>query len=93
MPQCNKRKKLDADSVLERLVNILDADIADILTNTGDIKLISEWSLIWRKSVSAFDIIDVDGDTRIKKVKLLDKVKILELVGKPVDVNAFRERY
>ncbi|WP_241016887.1 MULTISPECIES: terminase small subunit [Providencia] len=93
MPQCNKRKKLDADSVLERLVNMLDADIADILTNTGDIKLISEWSLIWRKSVSAFDIIDVDGDTRIKKVKLLDKVKILELVGKPVDVNAFRERY
>ncbi|MEX6144617.1 MULTISPECIES: terminase small subunit [Providencia] len=93
MQQRNKRKKLDADSVLERLVNMLDADIADILTNTGDIKPISEWSPIWRKSVSAFDIIDIDGDTRIKKVKLLDKVKILELVGKHVDVNAFRERY
>ncbi|WP_272688421.1 MULTISPECIES: terminase small subunit [unclassified Providencia] len=93
MQQRNKRKKLDADSVLERLVNMLDADIADILTNTGDIKPISEWSPIWRKSVAAFDIIDIDGDTRIKKVKLLDKVKILELVGKHVDVNAFRERY
>ena len=42
--------------------------------------------------MAAFDIIDIDGDTRLKKVKLLDKLKVLELIGKHVDINAFRDR-
>lgn len=67
MQQRNKRTKMSADNVLRRLVDMLDADIADILNEKGDIKPISEWSPIWRKSVAAFDIIDIDGDTRIKK--------------------------
>lgn len=67
MQQRNKRTKMSADNVLKRLVDMLDADIADILNEKGDIKPISEWSPIWRKSVAAFDIIDIDGDTRIKK--------------------------
>ncbi|MBG6028376.1 terminase small subunit [Proteus mirabilis] len=92
MQQRNKRTKMSADNVLKRLVDMLDADIADILNEKGDIKPISEWSPIWRKSVAAFDIIDIDGDTRIKKVKLLDKIKVLELIGKHVDINAFRDR-
>lgn len=83
---------MSADNVLRRLVDMLDADISDILNEKGDIKPISEWSPIWRKSVAAFDIIDIDGDTRIKKVKLLDKIKVLELIGKHVDINAFRDR-
>lgn len=83
---------MSADTVLKRLVDMLDADIADILNEKGDIKPISEWSPVWRKSVAAFDIIDIDGDTRLKKVKLLDKLKVLELIGKHVDINAFRER-
>ncbi|HCR3184446.1 TPA: terminase small subunit [Morganella morganii] len=92
MQQRNKRTKMSADTVLKRLVEMLDADIADILNEKGDIKPISEWSPVWRKSVAAFDIIDIDGDTRLKKVKLLDKLKVLELIGKHVDINAFRER-
>ncbi|WP_273802741.1 terminase small subunit, partial [Proteus vulgaris] len=60
MQQRNKRKKLDADSVLERLVNMLDADIADILTNTGDIKPIKDWPAVWRKSINAFEIAVID---------------------------------
>nr|WP_308808236.1 MULTISPECIES: terminase small subunit [unclassified Providencia] len=93
MQQRNKRKKLDADSVLERLVNMLDADIADILTNTGDIKPIKDWPAVWRKSINAFEIAVIDEKVTVKKVKLLDKLRVLEMVGKHVDVNAFRERY
>lgn len=93
MQQRNKRKKLDADSVLERLVNMLDADIADILTNAGDIKPIKDWPAVWRKSINAFEIAVIDERVTVKKVKLLDKLRVLEMVGKHVDVNAFRERY
>ncbi|WGL96476.1 terminase small subunit [Arsenophonus nasoniae] len=92
MQQRNKRTKVDADMVLKRLVDMLDADIGDILAANGDIKPVKEWPAIWRKSVAAFDVIDINDDIRLKKVKLLDKVKILELVGRHVDVNAFRDR-
>ena len=91
MQQRNKRTKMSADAVLKRLVDMLDADIADILNEKGDIKPISEWSPVWRKSVAAFDIIDIDGDTRLKS-EAPDKLKVLELIGKHVDINAFRER-
>lgn len=93
MQQRSKRTKLDADDVLKRLVDMLDADIADILTNSGDIKEIKEWPAIWRKSISAFEISVIDERVTVKKVKLIDKLRVLEMVGKHVDVNAFRERY
>lgn len=93
MQQRSKRTKLDADDVLKRLVDMLDADIADILTNSGDIKDIKEWPAIWRKSISAFEIAVIDERVTVKKVKLIDKLRVLEMVGKHVDVNAFRERY
>lgn len=92
MQQRNKRTKMSADTVLKRLVDMLDADIADILTDTGDIKPIKDWPVVWRKSIASFEIAVVDENVTVKKVKLLDKLRVLELVGKHVDVNAFRDR-
>lgn len=92
MQQRNKRTKMSADTVLKRLVDMLDADIADILTDTGDIKPIKDWPAVWRKSIASFEIAVVDENVTVKKVKLLDKLRVLELVGKHVDVNAFRDR-
>ncbi len=92
MQQRNKRTKMSADNVLKRLVDMLDADIADILNNNGDIKPIKDWPTVWRKSIASFEIAVVDENVTVKKVKLLDKLRVLEMVGKHVDVNAFRDR-
>ncbi|WP_432652527.1 terminase small subunit [Proteus terrae] len=92
MQQRNKRTKMSADNVLKRLVDMLDADIADILNDNGDIKTIKDWPTVWRKSIASFEIAVVDENVTVKKVKLLDKLRVLELVGKHVDVNAFRDR-
>lgn len=92
MAERNTRTKMSADAVLMKLVEMVDADIGDILNDDGSIKPIRQWSPIWRRSVAAFDIIQVGDGVELKKVKLLDKVKILELIGKHVDVNAFRDR-
>ena len=75
-------------------------DVLDILDDEGGLKPISQWPKVWRTSLSAMDINRIrmagkDGDddieSTLQKVKWPDKVKNLELIGKHVDVNAFKE--
>ncbi|MGP9420085.1 terminase small subunit [Ewingella sp. AOP9-I1-14] len=100
MRERNKRVKMGADDVLRKLAEMMDADIIDILNDSGGIKPVSEWPPVWRKSISGFEVAELfegRGEDReqigyLKKIKLLDKIKVLELIGKHVDVAAFRDR-
>ncbi|HCN8164528.1 TPA: terminase small subunit [Escherichia coli] len=111
MEQRNKRLRVSADYVLNRLVEIDQMDVLDILNDDGGMKPIAEWPKVWRTSLSAMDIATIkttqaslqkdngeadlsveDVEHILKKVKWPDKVKNLELIGKHVDVNAFKER-
>lgn len=99
MEERNKRTRVSADYVLNRLVEIDQMDVIDILNDDGSLKPIREWPKIWRTTLSGFDlsstIINMNEDAIeniLKKIKWPDKVKNLELIGKHVDVNAFKER-
>lgn len=99
MEERNKRLRVSADYVLLRLVEIDQMDVIDILNDDGTLKPIREWPKIWRTTLSGFDlsstIMNMDEksiETILKKIKWPDKVKNLELIGKHVDVNAFKER-
>lgn len=99
MEERNKRNRVSADYVLLRLVEIDQMDVVDILNDDGSIKPIREWPKIWRTTLSGFDlsssIMNMNEDsieTILKKIKWPDKVKNLELIGKHVDVMAFKER-
>ena len=99
MEERNKRMRVSADYVLMRLVEIDQMDVLDILNDDGSLKPIREWPKIWRTTLSGFDlsstIMNMGEDsieTILKKIKWPDKVKNLELIGKHVDVNAFKER-
>ncbi|MBA8562932.1 terminase small subunit [Citrobacter freundii] len=99
MEERNKRMRVSADYVLMRLVEIDQMDVIDILNDDGTLKPIREWPKIWRTTLSGFDlsstIMNMNEDsieTILKKIKWPDKVKNLELIGKHVDVNAFKER-
>ncbi len=99
MEERNKRLRVSADYVLLRLVEIDQMDVLDILNDDGTLKPIREWPKIWRTTLSGFDlsstIMNMNEDsieTILKKIKWPDKVKNLELIGKHVDVNAFKER-
>ncbi|EBM6156275.1 terminase small subunit [Salmonella enterica] len=99
MEERNKRLRVSADYVLIRLVDIDQMDVIDILNDDGTLKPIREWPKIWRTTLSGFDlsstIMNMDEtsiETILKKIKWPDKVKNLELIGKHVDVNAFKER-
>lgn len=101
MEERNKRMRVSADYVLMRLVEIDQMDVIDILDDEGGLKPVSQWPKVWRTSLSAIDINRIrmagkdgedDIESTLQKVKWPDKVKNLELIGKHVDVNAFKER-
>lgn len=94
------RTQVTADYVLQRLVEIDQMDAIDIMNDDGALKPLIQWPKIWRQYLSGFDVseeFDRDGDEKIligyiKKIKWPDKVKNLELIGKHVNVQAWREK-
>jgi len=98
----SERTQIDADWVLQRLALEADADLADLYdAETGDLLPVKDWPKIWRQGlVAGVDIealYEGHGDDRIqvghtKKLKLSDRVRRLELIGKHIKVNAFQEQ-
>lgn len=93
----SERTKIDADWLLRRLADEAEADINDLYDEDGSLKPVKDWPEIWRKGlVAGVDIEEIREDGRtvgmVRKIKLSDRVKRLELIGKHVDVQAFREQ-
>ncbi len=90
---------IDAAYVLRRLVEIDQMDVLDIMTDDMSLKPVSEWPASWRRYLSGFDLAEMfegRGDDRemvgiLKKIKWPDKVKNLELLGRHVSVQAFKD--
>ena len=98
----SERTKIDADWLLMRLAAEAYADIADLYDQSGALKPVHMWPEIWRKGlVAGIDVhqeyIYVDGDKVpdgvVTKIKLSDRIRRLELIGKHVDVGAFSEKH
>ncbi|MDQ0019010.1 terminase small subunit [[Curtobacterium] plantarum] len=89
----NEEVGIDAAYVLRRLVEIDQMDVLDILLPNGELKPIKEWPKTWRTTLSGMDVTEMAGDDPgfLKKIKWPDKVKNLELLGKHVTVQAFKE--
>ncbi|MFB0711462.1 terminase small subunit [Buttiauxella noackiae] len=94
--QRNEEVGIDAAYVLKRLVEIDRMDVLDILTDSGDLKPVKDWPVTWRTTLSGLEVTAMmgDGDTAalLKKIKWPDKVKNLELLGKHISVQAFKEQ-
>lgn len=97
----SEKTAITAQWVLERLADEATADLADILNDEGGLKPVNEWPLIWRQGlVAGIDIEELfegQGEDReqvgyVKKVKLSDRIKRIELIGKHVGVQAFRDQ-
>lgn len=98
----SERTEIDADWVLKRLARDATADLADLYTDTGSLKPVHEWPIAWRTGLVAGvetaqerDGEDAEGNpvyATVRKVKLLDRTKLVELIGKHVDVGAFKDK-
>ncbi len=94
-----ERVKVDSDHVLRRLVEIDQMDLLDILTESGTVRPVGDWPRIWRQYVTTIDVTEIiegSGDERavvgvLKKIKWPDKLKNLELIGRHVSVQAWKD--
>lgn len=92
-----ERTQIDADYVLQRMVEIDKMDAADIMDGEGNLLPINQWPSAWRRYISSMDVTEIKGGDGeavgiLKKIKWPDKLKNLELIGKHVTVQAFREQ-
>ena len=97
----SKRTEIDADWLLKRLADEADADVADLYNDAGGLKPVHEWPEIWRKGLVAgldthqeyiYDQGERIPDGYVMKVRLSDRIRRLELIGKHVDVQAFKDK-
>lgn len=91
-----ERTKVDADWLLTRLAAEATADMADLYHENGAIKPVHEWPLIWRQGLVAgvkhSEVRDHEGNATgdfIVDIKISDRVKRLEMIGKHIGVKAF----
>ena len=90
---------INAEWVLTRLASEATADLADLYDTNGAIKPIHDWPLIWRQGLVAGikhqEVKDSEGNATgdyVVEVKLSDRIKRIELIGKHVDVQAFKDQ-
>lgn len=98
-----ERTKVDADWVLKRLTAEAEADLAEIYEEDGSLKPIHEWPKIWRTGlVAGLEVEPVLKKTKkdgseivlgITKLKVSERIKRIELIGKHIDVQAFKEKH
>lgn len=86
----SERTKVTSDRVLQRMVEIDEMDVLDIMNDDMSLKPVSEWPKVWRQYLSGFDLAEMfegNGDARemvgiLKKIKWPDKLKNLEMLGR-----------
>jgi phage terminase small subunit len=85
----SKRTKVDADVLLIHLAQMMDADVLQIMNEKGtEFAPIKNWPQIWRKMVTSMGQ-DKDGNWQYKFV---DRMKVIELVGKHTNIAAWVEK-
>ncbi len=94
MEKRSQKVGVDAEWLLLRLAEEASADVADLYDDTGRIRPVKDWPRIWRQGlVSGLEVETIgEGAGHITKVKLSDRIKRLELIGKHIDVQAFKDR-
>jgi len=96
-----ERTKIDADWLLKRLADEALADISDLYDEGGNLLPVKEWPLIWRQGlvqgIEVEELFAGGGEDRkhigrVRKIKLDNRAKRLELIGKHVSVQAFKDQ-
>ena len=91
------RTQINADWVLRRLAAMADADMSDLYGPGGELLPADQWPEVWRRGLVAgieADETRIDGGLTVttRKVKLADRIRTLELIGRHVAVGAWREK-
>lgn len=98
----SERTQIDADWVLRRLADDASADISELYDETGQLKPVKDWPKPFRTGlVAGVDTVqERDGQdsegrpeyVTVRKIKLADRAKYLEMIGRHIGVGAFKDK-
>lgn len=93
----SEKTGIDAEWLLRRLAMEAEADMADLYDENGKLKQVKDWPLIWRQGlVSGVETVrEGSGDdvpSFVDKIKISDRIKRLELIGRHINVQAFKDK-
>jgi len=87
-----EKAAIDAAWVLRELADLWRVDVRAIFRPDGQLRPIHELSDAAAKLVASFEVIDAPGGLVTKKVRIIDRLRVLEDIGKHVSVLAFKEQ-
>ena len=94
--QRNERVQVDSDWILRRLIQLDQADIADAFDAGGALKPLPDMPKAVARLLSRVVVVDepagsdsVRGSTTRWQIRLIDRLRVLELIGKHVAVSAW----
>lgn len=90
MHRINEIANVDKAMVLAKLYDFTESDLIDIYDANGEFLPLHHWPKVMRQMIVSFEIDPESG--RPCKVKFIDRLKVLALLGKHVDVGAFEEK-
>ena len=99
----NRRVQVDADYVLQPLLQEVEAKAGDIFAPDGTLLPVKQWPLIWQQGlvsqVTVTQLYEREAGTgrnvaigEMKSVIFADRAKRLELLGRHISVGAFKDR-
>ena len=90
----SEETQVNAAWLLARLAQESVADLADLYDERGNVKPVKDWPIIWRQGLVAGVEVETIGAGAgiVTKIKISDRIKRLELIGKHIDVQAFKEK-
>jgi phage terminase small subunit len=91
-----ERTGINAAWVLDRLRDEVEADLADLYDEYGALLPVVEWPLVWRTGlIVGLETVEQEvGGMRtgfVRKVKQSDRIRRLELIGRHIGVQAFKD--
>lgn len=85
--------KIDSEWVLQQLAQLFQADLADLFVPGSNVmRPVHEWPEAWRKICSGIRVSENMAGSLVKNVNIVDRLKVLEMIGKHINVKAFTER-
>ena len=80
--------------LLNRLADLAEVKLTEIFTESGDLREVEDMSDAAQRLIAGIEVTverDRDGDEigTTKKIKLESRLKVLELIGRHIDVSAF----
>lgn len=88
--EIREEAKVDEALVLQELADLLRVDVLELFDDDGSVRKLRDMSAEARRLIAGLEVKRDRGGDTIVKIKLLDRLKVIELMGRHKVVDAWK---